>query len=175
MLWVYGTALLPFISVQGSTPTGLHSVTAQTGARTIERVAVVVTFVSATDVAVITTAVVAVIAGAVYVTPKGVLFVSVPQFPTANPEPAQPDCFAKVQVTPRPLVSPPTVAVKFCEMAFVEPSGVWSIISMPAADWIVTEIIKLLPPQPESITRARLATQNAAANRILFMQPPEFP
>ena len=153
----------------------MHSVVANTGARTIERVAVLVVFGSATDVAVMTTEVVAVIAGAVYVTPNAAIFVRVPQFPTAKPEPAQPDCFAKLHVTPFADVSPPTVAVKLSVFGVAEPSGVWSIIRIPVTEFIVIEIIELPPPHPESIPRPRQTTQTTAANRIVFMQPPEFP
>ena len=51
-----------------------------------------------------------------------------------------------------------------------------SIVSKPFAVTITIEIVELEPPpQPLDNIKARHARQNTAANRILLMQPPEFP
>jgi hypothetical protein len=157
---------------------GLHSDVAKTGGRTTDTVTVLVTVLSVTEVAVMTTLVVAVIAGAENVTANGALPESDPQLPAVNfPSLAQPDCFSSVQVTPAAVVSPPTAAVKLSVLGAAGAAGLSSIVSKPFAETITIEIVDFEPPPPQPLDsiKARHARQKTAANRILIMQPPEFP
>src|SRR5271155_5573954 len=141
----------------------------------MESVMVFVTCVSATDVAVIMTLVAALIAGEVYVTPKGMLFVRVPQLPAVNPEPEHPACFvANIQVTPSVCVSPPTDAVRASVLGAAGGPGLSSIINMPVKvlSWI--EIIEELPPQLPSNSTLTHAREIGPAIRALFIQPPKY-
>jgi hypothetical protein len=140
----------------------------------MDSVMVFVMFVSATDVAVIMTVVIALIAGEVYVTPNGMLFVRVPQLPAVNPEPEHPDCFANDQVTPSVFVSPPTAAMKLSVLGAAGGPGLSSIINIPVAELRVIEIIEDPPPQLPSNSMLTHARKIGPAIRALFIQPPKY-
>src|ERR1017187_9406854 len=133
---------------------GLHSDVAKTGGRTTDTVTVFVMVLCVTDVAVMTTLVVAVIAGAVYVTANGALPDRDPQLPAVSfPSFAQPDCFSSVQVTPAAVVSPPTAAVKLSVLGAPGAAGLSSIVSKPFAETITIDIVDFEPPPPQPLDK----------------------